>query len=308
MLLVHGIGNARQGDYASLEAQLAALLSQAKKPYAIYTLYYDYLNDWFAGKEQVFDLDQIFRRELRRKEPTTRAWSSAVDLVGDIVWPVLLADARDAVQMAIRRQLLAMIDDGRKRVRDVADMHISIIAHSMGCFHTFETLHGMAKDTNSGLTPATDGFRLENVMFMASPVRMIGSIANAIRSVVPRSSSLNCLAASLTMPSETDLTGQTIGSVKRAVTITGTLDPVGGYVFRNQLSWAYMNVDGIPADQAIVDPQTPLNIATADDLEAVIAKSLQDHARPEIGERHPHSWSGYVERNQKKVLEWLDVP
>jgi hypothetical protein len=69
-----------------------------------------------------------------------------------------------------------------------------------------------------------------------------------------------------------------------------------------------MNLDGIPADQAIVDPQTPLNIATADDLEAVIAKSLQDHARPEIGERHPHSWSGYIERNQKKVLAWLDVP
>lgn len=308
VLLIHGIGNAREGDYAPLEAQLAALLTQAKKPYAIYTLYYDYLNDWFAGKEQVFDLDQIFRRELRKRVPVTRTWSSAVDLIGDIVWPVLLADARDAVQMAIRRQLLAMIEDGGKRVKDVADMHISIIAHSMGCFHTFETLHGIAKDRLSGLGPATNGFTLDNVMFMASPVQMIGTIANAIRHVVPRSSSLSCVAAKLAMPTQTDAAGQVLDCVRRPVSITGTLDPVGGYVFRDRWDWAYMNLDGVPDAQKIEDPQTPLNIASTEDLETIIAKSLQDHSRPEIGERHPHSWSGYIERNRKQVLEWLDVP
>ena len=42
-------------------------------------------------------------------------------------------------------------------------------------------------------------------------------------------------------------------------------------------------------------------------LGALALKSLQDHARPDISDQHPHSWSGYIERNRKKVLEWLDV-
>ena len=48
LLLVHGIGSARPGDYGALVAQLTNILAGQPKPYAIYVFYYDQVNDWFA--------------------------------------------------------------------------------------------------------------------------------------------------------------------------------------------------------------------------------------------------------------------
>jgi hypothetical protein len=309
LLLVHGIGNAKEGDYAPLQQQVEDLLAQAKKPYAVYVFYYDYLNDWFAGKEQVKDLDEVLRGEMRKLGPVTREWNTAVDFIGDIVWPVLLADARDAIQTALRRQLLQMIADGKKSgIKDPADMHLSIIAHSMGCFHTFETLHAITNDTSSGLAPASDGVQFDNVILMASPVQLIGSVANKLGALVPRASNLKCRTSPLTMPVQRNLAGGDDPSAKRPVTIVGKLDPVGGYLFNTKLPWAYTDLSANPAGEYLEDAQTPLNINTSDDLESLLASSLQDHARPDIVDRNPHSWSAYIDAHRKDLLRWLDVP
>lgn len=306
VLLVHGIGSAKQGDYDALETKLRDLLRPAKHPYAIYVLYYDYLNDWFAGKEQVRDLDQILRGELRKLQPATREWSAAVDLIGDIIWPVLLADARDAIQLAIRRQLQAMVDDARAAgISDAGDMRISIIAHSMGCFHTYETLHTLTRDPQSGFAPATSGLQFENVMFMASPAQMIGTLAGRIRALVPRAASLACLSP-IAIPTERSAAGKDVPCVKRPITITGTLDPVGGYLFNNRWQAGYMDLSANPKALHIDDPQALLNIRSSSDLADVLTRSLREHARPDIGALSPHDWGGYIDRNRAKILEWLD--
>ena len=200
LLLVHGIGNAAPGDYAPLEQRLAEILAPAKKPYAIYSLYYDYLNDWFAGKEQVGTLNEALRGELRKN--ISRDFSTAVDFIGDVIWPVLLNDARLAVQMALRRQLLQMVADARRSgINNPGQMHISIIAHSLGCFHTFETLHSMCADPQCAITPARSRLQFDNVIFMASPVGLIGEVGGWIRTAVPQSGNLWSFRRPYTMPS-----------------------------------------------------------------------------------------------------------
>jgi hypothetical protein len=320
VLLVHGIGNAGEGDYAALKAQIAEILSHADRPYAIYVLYYDYLNDWFAAKEQVGRLNHLLRDELRRAGPPERTWNTTTEFVGDVLWPVLVVDARVAIQTAIRSQLLQMIRDGqrtatkvmpdgsRRKIRDVADLHLSIIAHSMGCFHTYEALHAIARDPGSGMQPATDGVQFDNVILMASPVAMIGTIARSVRKVVPSPDGLYCLATPHALPQQKDPAGTVFPTARRPVSITGKLDPVGGWWLTKMVGPWHMDLSGDPTAVCIDDSQNPLNINTVADLDDVISRSLQGEAKPIIGDRHPHSWGGYVTRHAKDLRTWLDVP
>src|SRR3954466_4579075 len=53
LLLVHGIGNAQPGDYDALVALLLQVLGPGASKIAMYFLYYDQVNDWFAAKTQL---------------------------------------------------------------------------------------------------------------------------------------------------------------------------------------------------------------------------------------------------------------
>jgi hypothetical protein len=64
VLLVHGIGNAKPGDYKPLVAQVNAALGDAADTTAIYQLWYDQVNDWFAAKTQLGDVLQKAVGEL----------------------------------------------------------------------------------------------------------------------------------------------------------------------------------------------------------------------------------------------------
>ncbi|MEX2115639.1 MAG: hypothetical protein WEB37_02035, partial [Bacteroidota bacterium] len=48
ILFVHGIGDAKPGHYQDLVDRFRAILGNAGNDFALYTLYYDEQNDWFA--------------------------------------------------------------------------------------------------------------------------------------------------------------------------------------------------------------------------------------------------------------------
>ena len=304
LLLVHGVGNARPGDYNALVAQITNILAKQDKPYAIYVFYYDQVNNWFEDKGNAPVAVASLVNAIRSKLDATSLANVVADFAGDVIWPILLLDARDAVRTALLRQLQQIILDGKRAgVRQPAQ-HLSIISHSLGCFHTFEALHTAAKSTSQGLAPATDGVQFDNVIFMASPVQVIRTVAGMIRALVPRASDLVTVSApQLEMPGEDDGTGTIIPSAKQTISITGNLDPVGGYFFRKQLDWGYMN---LPSQTSFVDKQEWLDIHEAD-LASILQTALREHAPPDITPENPHDWSAYVARHANDLQQWLGV-
>jgi len=230
LLLVHGVGNAVPGTYDGVVQQLSTILSEQNDRYAIYSLYYDQVNDWFAGKTQAALGFASLVNAVRSRLDATRLGKVAADVVGDVIWPVLLADVRDAVRTAYLRQLQQIVLDGKRAGVEVPFQRLSIISHSLGCFHTFEALHAAARSTVQGLAPGTDGVRFENVIFVASPVQLIRAVAQMIGPLVPRASTLNTVSlTTLDMPAEMIITGAVVPSAKRTVSMA---QRAGGPVMR----------------------------------------------------------------------------
>jgi hypothetical protein len=304
LLLVHGVGNARPGDYSALVAQITNILADQQKQYAIYVFYYDQVNNWFADKGSAPVAVASLFNAIRSKLDATALGNVVSDFAGDVIWPILLLDARDAVRTALLRQLQQIVLDGKKAGIRQPAQHLSIIAHSLGCFHTFEALHAAAKSTSQGLAPATDGVQFDNVIFMASPVQVIRTVAGMIRAAVPRPSELVSVSApQLEMPGEDDGAGTIIPSAKQTISVTGNLDPVGGYFFRKQLDWGYMN---LPGQKSFVDKQEWVDIHEAD-LANILQIALREHDAPSIMPENPHDWSSYVARHAGDLQQWLDV-
>ena len=304
LLLVHGVGNARPGDYTPLVAQITNILAKQQKQYAIYVFYYDQVNNWFEDKGNAPLAVASLVNAIRSKLDATSLGNIVADFAGDVIWPILLLDARDAVRTALLRQLQQIILDGKQAGIRQPAQHLSIISHSLGCFHTFEALHAAAKSTSQGLAPATDGVQFDNVIFMASPVQVIRTVARMIGPFVPRASDLACVSLpQLEMPGEDDGTGTIIPSAKQTVAVTGNLDPVGGYFFRKQLDWGYMN---LPSQKSFVDKQEWLDIHEAD-LANILQIALREHDAPSIMPENPHDWSAYVARHADDLQQWLNV-
>src|SRR5258708_14622417 len=293
VLLVHGVGNAKPGDYDPLVARLSNILAGQPKRYAIYMFYYDYINEWFSQKVQAPLAVTQLQNALHAKIGGPGLGNTVADFVGDVIWPILSLDARDALRTALFRQIRQVFLDGTAAGVRVPERKLSIICHSMGCFHVFEALHAAANDPAEQLGPA-EGVQLENVIFMASPVQAIRTIANDIRAAVPRANDLACLSADpLAMPAQDDGFGGLLPSVRQTVSITGNLDPVGGYLFRKQLAWAYMN---LPGQVSKID-QEDLIASNEGDLQAILQDALRDGTPPKITPQNPHDWTAYVTRH-----------
>lgn len=309
VLFVHGIGNARPGDYSPLVAQVQQILGDSADGIAFYFLYYDQINDWFAEKvraaQQVAALAGAIRAELATMKPDVA--NTIADFAGDVLWPVLLADGREAVRTAYLAQLQQMVRDGTKNGTGLRprELRITIIAHSLGCFHTYEALHTAAADPTLGLTPATWGVRFERVIYMASPVQLIRTVASKIAFAVPRRDTLHCLSqGALCNPSEKDEEGNDVAAVKHVVSITGNLDPVGGWFVRARAPWAYTE---LPGQQSFIDQQQLATVSLPDDLSlaALLQAALRGDQPPSITPNNPHDWSEYVRRHDTELRQWL---
>jgi len=305
LLFVHGVGSSKPGDYDPLVAQLRDILGAESKKFAIYFLYYDAVNEWFAQKLQAQTAFTKLVTFLSGRMDGSALGEAAASFAGDVIWPVLIPDARLAIRAALLQQLQTMVLDGIAAGVQPRNQKLSIIAHSLGCFHTYEALSHAATTPAEGLGPASAGVVLENVIYMASPVQLIRSSGQAIGKALPQPSSIFSVSdAALAIPSEPGDDGTPVRCARRTISITGNLDPVGGFVFRSKLPWAYMD---LPGQQPFIDQEQVATVNGSEEinLTSILIEALRTQGPPTIEPENPHDWSAYVARHATDLRKWL---
>src|SRR4051812_28363406 len=151
VLLVHGIGDASAGKDGAFPLDvLEKALGDDADDVAIYHVNYDFINDWLATKVQFQAGITALKAALAVKLGGDAADATIAEYAGDVLWPVLSADLRFAVRDALLSQLdQIQIDRGESalpRGDDPLEYEISIVAHSLGCFHTYEVLTAAAQE------------------------------------------------------------------------------------------------------------------------------------------------------------------
>ncbi len=303
ILLVHGVGNSRPGDYADLLASVQTLLGVRASEVACYQLFYDHINNWFVEKTGAAELLSQATKALASRIGDAELGPTIAEYAGDVLWPVLSTSARGAVREAYLAQIKQIVKDGNDAGVRTRRQRLTIICHSLGCFHTYETLHHAAKYPSHICQPATHELVFDNVIFMASPVQMIRSVAEQLGALVPNRRWLETVQGdALSMPAEILADGSAIPSVRRWVSITGNLDPVGGHFFRSRADWAYMDV---PGQTSFVDKQFPTDVVTKQDLISRLRGSALAGNTPTISPQDPHSWQAYINRHADSLREWI---
>jgi hypothetical protein len=309
LLFVHGIGNARPGDYDYLLPKLKSIAG--KDPdFPVYFLYYDAINDWFKEKTQVKTVIESLAAQVAGKYGIQGAVAEVVsEYLGDILWPVLSASARDAVLTAFLAQMQRIVLDGIDAGFPPDFQELNIVCHSLGCFHTYEALHAMVRKPEHHLHPVKDGVRFQNVIFMASPVKLIRSSASALSLLVK--DGLACTEGNdLSCSSDKTLSGQDQAIVKHWAGITGALDPVGGHWLRKKIAWAYMDVPsgpGFKGQESWIDSQDWLKADSDDELRGLLWNSLAERKAGRIPIQDPHSWGEYIVRHGTELKGWLGL-
>ncbi len=294
VLMVHGIGNASSGgDGAFPIDAVRAMLGDGAATTAIYRLNYDVINDWAAAKTDLAAGVSALKSALKAKFGDDGTSETIAEYGGDLLWPVLSADFRFAIRDAFLAQLQQMqIDRGEAalaRGDDPLDYTITIIAHSLGCFHAYEVLTAAAQEPSHELQPASDLVTFMAVILMASPVQLLRSVAERIATFIPDAGSLATLSSPLAIPSETKR-GRTVPCTKQFVSVTGNFDPVGGHLLGKKLEWAYMD---IPGQKSIVVPQQALNIGDGTSLATALGQAVTAGGAPTLND--PHSWVAYID-------------
>ena len=303
LLLVHGVGNAVAGDYDALLAQVRAIIDPAGDRFAIYQLYYDEYNDWFVEKTRAPGLINAVKSRVGGLVGDGDVAPAVAETVGDVIWPALSRDARQIIKTAYLLQLRRIIEDGERAGHPPQYQRLHIICHSLGCFHTYEALQTAARIPERMLGPASQGIRFGSVIFMASPVQLIRTVGMALGAAIPNPRELATLnPAGLSIPAEKTQWGDMVTSADRVVSITGVLDPVGGYVFRRRLGDGYMELAG---QESLIDPQTALNINTKEEWVQAIQSVLDGRGIPKVAVNNPHSWDGYVARHAADLRRWV---
>ena len=314
VLFVHGVGNAEEGNYADLVDTVRDSLGDRADEVAFYELYYDVFNDWAAAKfdlaELLGNVVSLFRNKASNDQVNDKLAAQIAETAGDVLLPAFSQSARLAVRDAYVAQLLQMIMEGRAAGVQPQDQKLSIICHSLGCFHTFETLHAVVRNRNYQLHPTLNMTKFQNVIFMASPVQLIRTAFGAVDAAIK--GDLAVLDNSLTQPGDPD---EFEGSVSNWVSITGDLDPIGGHFLKQKANWAYMDVEEVTwrgpwtttTCSAIVDKQKlGADDKDEDALQQVLEAAMStDDAPPSIPLENPHSWDGYVKRHIEEISKWL---
>src|SRR5688500_17941680 len=85
LLLVHGVGNAVDGDYDALLAQVRAILDPASNRFAIYQLYYDEYNDWLVEKTRATQLINAAKSRIAGLVGDGDIAPAVAETVGDVI-------------------------------------------------------------------------------------------------------------------------------------------------------------------------------------------------------------------------------
>jgi hypothetical protein len=296
VLLVHGIGNAsNSGDASFPRAELLAALGEGAEDVAVYTLNYDFINDWAARKLQLAVGIQALGAAIAARFATPDASALLAEYCGDILWPVLHQDTRFAIREAYMAQLDQIMSDCIESMLpkglDPRDARVSIVAHSLGCFHTYEALHAAVNEPMHHLRPFSDGAQLESVILMASPVQMMRTIAGDIGALVPAADQLATLnPRGLFVPAE-PTSRKPKPATRKFISVTGTQDPVGGHLFGSRNDWAFMQVVG--QDTRIVQQ----SLVAGNPVQSLTLALKGGAAGGDLASaviRDPHSWSDYM--------------
>jgi hypothetical protein len=301
LLLVHGVGSYQLADYDSLLQALQLALGPRWDELAVYTVLYDDINDWFAAKTNAAGLVNRLLAYLGGRFDEPELGPVVAEGAGDVIWPVLSVNARAAIRERVLAQIRQMVLDGDRVVPSRRKQKLYVLCHSLGCFHTYEVLCAAASDPVHGLQPVSDSVRFQSVVMMASPVQLIRTVAQDIRDLIPSPLGLAILKP-LAIPSQASGANGMRPSIQRLVSLTGNLDPVGGFLFRNQLSWAYMN---IPGQESEIEQQQLAGIDSRTTLAGVLGGARGNRLGLPLSPNNPHDWTGYVTRNQTKVAKWL---
>ena len=309
VLFVHGVGDASPGDYDDLVAAfLESVGGDAASNLAVYFLYYDDVNDWAnrkVGMGPLIDRISGFLKPRAEAEAADQGLGTSIaEYAGDVLFPLLNEAYRRVVQERYLAQLNQIRLDGDRAHVPFHRQRISIICHSLGCFHTYEALHAAAGDPRHALLPVTNAMRFANVIYMASPVQLIRTLGQGLGDIVPQHGLATLNGDGLFCPSERNVvTGEPVLSTRRWVSITGDLDPIGGHFFKRRIDWAYMDIGD--AQQSYVDDQAALNIHSKAELASHLLSSRKKGASPSLPLNDPHSWSGYIARHTGEIRQWL---
>ncbi len=292
ILMVHGIGDASTGKSGAFPGEaLRAALGVAAATTAIYELNYDFISDWMTLKTNFQDGVKALKAALRTELGGSDSDRVIAEYAGDVIWPVLSTDIRFAVRDAYLSQLQQIQLDRERAAFAKGDnplkYGVTIVAHSLGCFHTYEVLAASASEATHRLRPASDRVTYDSVIMMASPVKLIRTIAGFIEGLVPDVANLATLAQPLVIPEEARRS-RTARCTENFISVTGSHDPVGGHVLGNKLPWAYMNLSG---QQSIVVKQDGLNLGSAESTAMALAAAFGPGG-PVAND--PHSWTAYL--------------
>jgi hypothetical protein len=300
VLLVHGIGNASVGQPGPFPVDALKRALGADAPnVAIYTVNYDFINDWIGRKVNFSAGISALKAALKLNLGDGATDAAIAESIGDVLWPLLSPDLRLAVRDAVIAQLDQIHQD---RVEscflngddEPLDYQVSVVAHSLGCFHTYEVLHAIAAEPAHNLQPASDLMTFDSVIMMASPVQLIRTVAGAIGGAVPDLANLATLAKPLAIPSEKK-GAKVVSCTRDFLSITGSHDPVGGHLLGQKLDWAYMDV---PGQHSTIVSQMALNIDTRNTTALALASAV---AGGGVQVRDPHAWGGYIDAQAKQL-------
>ncbi len=307
VLLVHGIGDASGAGAAAFPtAQLAAALGDDAANVAVYTLNYDFINDWAVRKTNLAAGIEVLGKAVATHFANAELSTTLAKYCGDVLWPILHLDTRMAVRDAYIAQLQQIVLDcgeaALARGHDPLEYRVSIVAHSLGCFHTYEALHAAVREPEYRLQPGTDLTQLECVVLMASPVQLIRSVAGDIGVLVPDRNGLSTMdAAGLSLPSQ-KMGRKSVPAARHFVSVTGSQDPVGGHLFGKQQTWGFMSIAG---QRTQIVTQSLVGGDTAQAL--TLALAAGDGAGAALGSViiNPHSWTAYVSTEASLLREVL---
>ncbi|MEP6763073.1 MAG: hypothetical protein ABJB66_02120 [Gemmatimonadaceae bacterium] len=305
LLFIHGVGNVAAGSYAEVAEQIQNALGEHTNDFALYFLYYDQIADWGAARTATALNHARVVNGISSKLPHSKLGNVVADFVGDVLRPTLSADARLNARTAVLHQLRQIRDDGVASGVPVTQQRISVIAHSVGCFHLYEALSHASLDPREKLGPSSAQFVLEQLIMMASPVQLVRTIGKALGPSLANSSSIYAVSQpTLRIPAELGANNALVNCAKHVVSITGELDPIGGYFFRDTMTDAYMN---LPDQSWFVDEQRVAGIRASEDLSLadIFQNALRDGGFPHISAENPHNWATYLQRHSADIRSWL---
>ncbi len=173
----------------------------------------------------------------------------------------------------------------------------------MGCFHVYEALQTIAADRTQAIGPASGGVQFANVVYMASPVQLIRTVAGLLGALVPQQESMRSVSQPLSLPAQASAT-TSVPVSRKTVSIRGDLDPVSGYFFRKNPDWSCLSIPGL---EVCTDSQQLAQVNGSDELSLtkILQGALQSQSAPVIQPNNPHDWSAYVDRHKADLAAWL---